>query len=146
VQPGKNTDANGILYVSLGFTIDPPPPLRPFYEIDIFQDAARTVLLARGTSSSASGSVMLTGVNNSGLSGTVTINYKADSSQTSIPIVFANPPLVDPDLLIPGDFKHPLASNPAYNLFTARQTTIQGWLNQLTTQCGGTAAGLNTIL
>jgi hypothetical protein len=49
-------------------------------------------------------------------------------------------------MLIPGDFKYSIASDPAYSLYTARKATVQGWINQFQTQASGTLAGLNTIL
>lgn len=138
VAPGKNSDAGGIIYLSLLLIAGPS------YQVNLYQDAARANLVATGASSTASGRLALAAANNSGLSGTVTINYKADSSQMSI--LFTDPPLIDPDVLIPGDFKYPVANDPAFTLFTARQATIQGWINQFKTQAGGTLAGLNSIL
>jgi hypothetical protein len=40
-------------------------------------------------------------------------------------------PIIDPDLLIKGDFKNPVASDAAFNLFTTRQSTVQGWVVEL---------------
>lgn len=40
-------------------------------------------------------------------------------------------PLIDPDLLIKGDFKNPVLTDPAYNLFKTRQATVQQWVVDL---------------
>jgi hypothetical protein len=138
VHPGQrgNTDTLGIIYVSLRQTAG------PVYQVLLYQDAGRTYLVASGASSAASGPVTLVPDNSSGLSGSVTINYKADSTQISIPFVYTTPPIIDPDVLNPGDFKDSYAS---VVLFPGRQATIQGWIREFTA-AGGTLAGLNTIL
>jgi hypothetical protein len=140
IQPGKNTDPNGIVYISLQQVAGPG------YQVTFYSDAARTQSVASGSISAPSGQVTATTANNSGLSETVTINYTANSAQISLPIVFSTPPLIDPDVLIPGDFAYPVAGDTAYSLYTVRQTTVQGWIGQLQTKSGGTLAGLNTIL
>jgi hypothetical protein len=108
VQPGKNTDANGNLYISLvaiagvvgsakpraAGPLSPagaPPPAGTAYSVTFYADAARTQIVAWGESSTASGQAVLSAVNNSGLSGRVTINYQADSTtQISLPIAFTS--------------------------------------------------------
>jgi hypothetical protein len=140
VQPGTNTDANGNLYISLEQVAGPA------YQVTLFEDAARAKSVASGTSSKASGQITLTAANNSGLSGAVTIDFKADSAQIMLQFVYIKAPLIDPDVLIPEDFKYRVASDPAYSLYTSRQATIQNWISQLKTQAAGTPAGLNSIL
>jgi hypothetical protein len=45
-------------------------------------------------------------------------------------------PLIDPDLLCPSDFKHPLPSDPAYAIYKSRQQGLQGWFDKLKPQPG----------
>ena len=40
-------------------------------------------------------------------------------------------PIIDPDLLVRGDFKNPVPTDAAYKLFQARQTLVQGWVTEL---------------
>ena len=44
------------------------------------------------------------------------------------------PPIIDPDLLIPSDFRNQVATDAAYNLYTTRATTVLGWFNTLKQQ------------
>jgi hypothetical protein len=57
-------------------------------------------------------------------------------------------PIIDPDLLIQGDFKNPVLSDPAFNLFKTRQGTVQAWVVELQNKrVGATAlAALNAML
>ena len=138
VRPGQggNTNTLGIIYVSLLQTAGPA------YQVNLYQDTARTHLVASGASSIASGLVTLVPANNSGLSGSLTINYKANSTQISIPFVYTTPPIIDPDVLSSGDLKDGIALAV---LFPGRQATVQGWIKEFKA-AGGTLAGLNAIL
>jgi hypothetical protein len=47
-------------------------------------------------------------------------------------------PLIDPDLLFDGDFKHPLSNDAAYALFHQRRQLLQTWYKNLKTPSGPT--------
>ena len=57
-------------------------------------------------------------------------------------------PIIDPDLLIKGDFKNAVLSDPAYALFKARQDRVQQWFAELQgKRTGATSlAALNAML
>lgn len=168
VEWGRNTDLNGFIYVSL------TKLSAAAYQVTLYRDAARIKPVAFGQSASAAGAVILQPQNNSGLSGNLVINYAADSTAISFAAVptFLSwqlahlrtlwkgedypdtppadmPPIIDPDLLVPGDFKSRVSTDPAYQLYTTRANTLQGWFNTLKTtreQAASPQAGLNTIL
>lgn len=64
-----------------------------------------------------------------------------------IPIANALP-LIDPDLLGKGDFRNPVLTDPAFNLFKTRQGTVQGWVTELQGKRAGATslAALNAML
>ena len=58
-------------------------------------------------------------------------------------------PIIDPDLLIRGDFKNAIQTDPAFALFKTRQTKVQEWVVDLDNRRTGTATSLikfNTML
>ena len=57
-------------------------------------------------------------------------------------------PIIDPDLLIKADFKNPVLSDPAFNLFNTRRGTVQGWVVELQNKRVGVTqlAALNAML
>ena len=57
-------------------------------------------------------------------------------------------PIIDPDLLIKGDFRNPFLTDPAFNLYKTRQNTVQGWVVELQNKrVGATSlAALNAML
>lgn len=164
----RNTDLNGFIHVSL------TKPSASAYQVTLYRDAARTSVVASGQSASAAGAVSLQPQNNSGLAGDFIINYTANSSAISLAAVptflswqlahlrtnWKNEdypdippadisPIVDPDLLIPGDFKNRFSTDAAYNLYTTRGSTVQGWFNALKTlreQAASAGAGLDAVL
>ncbi|MCI0578792.1 MAG: hypothetical protein L0332_15715 [Chloroflexi bacterium] len=165
---GRNTDLNGFVYVSLRRLSDAA------FQVVLYRDAERTDLVASGQRASAAGAVILQPQNNSGLSGNFTINYTADSSAISLAVVptFLSwqlarlrtlwqeedypatppagiPPIVDPDLLTPDDFRNKVSTDAAYNLYTTRINKLQGWFNdlkELREDAASVQEGLDTIL
>ena len=51
-------------------------------------------------------------------------------------------PLIDPDLLIKGDFKNAVLTDPAFSLFKTRQDNVQAWVVELDNKRAGTATSL----
>ncbi|HEU4796610.1 MAG TPA: neuraminidase-like domain-containing protein, partial [Pyrinomonadaceae bacterium] len=51
-------------------------------------------------------------------------------------------PIIDPDLLIKGDFKSAILSDPAFALFKTRQDNVQAWVVELDNKRAGTATSL----
>ena len=51
-------------------------------------------------------------------------------------------PIIDPDLLIKGDFKSAILSDPAFALFKTRQDNVQAWAVELDNKRAGTATSL----
>lgn len=126
----RNTDSEGMVHMSL------LNPAVTEFRVDVYQDAARTKLVASGIADTASATVKLVQKNDSGLSGVVEIAYIADTSSiviAAIPIFLiwqlkhlrtlwaqqdhpkdvysegTSPklPIIDPDLIGPDDFRHP---------------------------------------
>jgi hypothetical protein len=127
---GHNTDPEGMVYATL---TNPAPAV---FRVELYQDRARTTLVASGETATASGSVRLAQQNNSRLSGVVEIAYTAGSTTISIAAIpsflswqlqhlrtlwtqqdhptdayseEASPklPIIDPDLIGPDDFRSP---------------------------------------
>ncbi|HEY6120861.1 MAG TPA: neuraminidase-like domain-containing protein, partial [Pyrinomonadaceae bacterium] len=74
---GRNTDADGFIYLSLTH-----PGLA--YQIELFRDSGLTKLVASGVSASPKGVVTVAEQNHSGLSGTFRINYQSDAQDISL--------------------------------------------------------------
>ena len=158
VQWGINTDFEGRVFVSLkrdatGFNI----------AIAIYKDQARTQLQALGHSRTPTGTVVLYPANDSKLSGEFSLAYAADSEAIEIQAVPAllswrlkhlrkiwldqdHPsdaystgkiPLIDPDLIGPDDFRHPLtkanssAPDKAFDMWLKRR----GWVDTRLAHC-----------
>jgi peptidoglycan hydrolase-like protein with peptidoglycan-binding domain len=141
VTLSKNTDGNGMIYVTVTQTPGPA------YQVDLYSDAARTARIATASSPSPKATIMLTEVNGSGVSGSVTLDYKADSGTIMLAILPNGAPAVDPDLLTDGDFVSP--DSPAYQLYTTRTGIVSGWLSALKTTretAPNQLTGLDTIL
>ncbi len=140
----NHTDANGLVYVALTRVDDRRGPT---YEVDIYSDQARKQLIATGKAPSPIGTVALAEANASGVSGSMTLNYKADTSAIALSFKPSTPPAVDPDLLTDADFTD--FGNPAHSLYRARKTLLTTWYTNLKTQREGAATpfdGLNAIL
>jgi hypothetical protein len=78
----------------------------------------------------------------------VILNNAATSTASFIAPSVAPPPIIDPDLLVPGDFKD-LQASPYISLYVARQNQIQSWLTTLQsalTSAPTTLGGLNAML
>ncbi|WP_346294111.1 neuraminidase-like domain-containing protein [Sphaerothrix gracilis] len=86
VEWNQNTDIDGKLYVTLSRS-----STATLWVVDVYRDPERTQLVASGNRSSAQGTVELLPENNSGLSGTVEIDYQADTADIEISVI--------PDLL-----------------------------------------------
>lgn len=132
----ENTDTAGLVYLSL---TNPAG----VYRVEIYRDAAHTLLVGSGEIGAATGTVRVFPQNNSGLSGTLGVAYTADAADISLGLVptflswqlnhlrslwFAQDhptgayspgvvpplPLIDPDLIGPDDFRVPVPkANPA---------------------------------
>lgn len=140
----KNTDTNGFVYLTL------KQHSGPSYELDVYSDQARTHLIASGSTPNPRGTLTLAPANASGVSGTITLDYQADTAHIALSMVLASPPAVDPDLLTDADFTSPLDTNPAYQLYQQRKMTVNTtWFGGLKAQREGAAnqiSGLNAIL
>ena len=144
ISLSRNTDANGFVYIALSRIVD----LRgPTYEVDVYSDQARTQLIATGNGPNPHGTVALVGAHKGGASGSITLNYQADTSTIALSFKPSNPPVVDPDLLTDADFTSP--GNPAHMLYHTRKELLTSWYTTLKTQREGAATpvdGLNAIL
>lgn len=168
VEWGRNTASNGFIYASL------KKLSASAFQVSLYRDAGRTSLVALGQITQATGSVSLQQQNNSGLSGNFTIAYTADNTAISLAAVPAflsgqlahlrtlwknedyptaapagATPRIDPDLLQSDDFRIHVSTDPAYNLYTTRAGTVQGWFNTLKQSREGASTvpiGLNAIL
>ncbi|GEO13531.1 neuraminidase-like domain-containing protein [Microvirga aerophila] len=171
-----NTDGDGQVH----FTLANPSP--GVFRVNVYRDAARAVLVASGEIPSAVGPVRLTPENSSRLSGVVEIAYSTGSASTSIAAVPAfaswrlkrlrtiwreqdhpideyssespHPlPIIDPDLIGPDDFRHPVnkaaASDPdrAFDLWTARRHWVDKTLDDINTKrrTSGLTAALKQV-
>lgn len=130
VRWGQSTDSEGVVHVTL---VNPAPAV---FRVELHQDALRTRLVASGEIATANGMVKLVSEANSKLSGVFEIAYTADSTVISIVAVPSvsswqlkhlrtlwalqdhpidaysddaapRPPLIDPDLIGPDDFRNP---------------------------------------
>lgn len=96
IDLGQNTDPNGYVYLNLEL-------IRGIIEytwtVEVFKDSSRTQLVARGSSPSSGspptslvgnpadryqGTIQLNAIANSGLTGTVTLDYQTDSNSISL--------------------------------------------------------------
>jgi hypothetical protein len=139
-----NTDAEGQLYLSLT-----RPGNGNERVVEIFRDAARTEMVARGDCSTNIGQIDLLPQNLSGLSGQVHINYQSDNENivlAAAPLALSlrlqdlrnrwwsqdwpedEPqdayPLIDPDLIGPQDFRRTSPNDPAFELWLERRQII----------------------
>ena len=76
----QDTDADGVIYLSL------TNPGATTWQVDLYADGGRTRQVASGTSTGATGSINLQPMGDSALTGTVDINYSADSSSISLQV------------------------------------------------------------
>jgi hypothetical protein len=81
VRWNKNTDLDGTIYLSLKH------PSSSTWRIELYRDSGRTSLVASGEQSSTTGRVDVSPENNSGLSGSLSIAYTADSNTIKISAV-----------------------------------------------------------
>jgi hypothetical protein len=51
-------------------------------------------------------------------------------------------PIIDPDLLMKGDFKNSVLTDPAFSLFKTRQDNVQAWVVEIDNKRAGTATSL----
>lgn len=143
VDAGRNTDPAGLVYLSIS-------QQAAGYLVSVFADADRTTQVAAGASATPNGSISLTPVGGSGLSGTVTITYTTDAADASIapvPLLLCwrlaalrsrwlaedwpaaeaavdgadqPAPIVDPDVIGLADLRSTRAGDGAYDLWLAR--------------------------
>jgi hypothetical protein len=144
---GYNTDPDGIVHLRLR-------KVGTAFELAAFRDAARTLQVASGTRATVAGPVPLAAFARSGLSGTLTIRYVADSSTIAIaavPAVLAwrlarlraqwreqdaatdTPPIIDPDLIADTDIAHPNLADTAFALLKKRRDLIAAKLAAIRT-------------
>jgi hypothetical protein len=140
-----NTDADGAVHLRL-------KKAGAAFEVTVFRDAARTLQVASGTRNSAAGPVTLTAVARSGLSGSLTIGYTADSNTIAIaavPAVLAwrfdrlraqwlqqdatagGAPIIDPDLMAETDLRYPVLADPAFQLWKTRRDFVAAKLAEI---------------
>jgi hypothetical protein len=151
VQWNQNTDEDGHVYLNLFSGIAGPV-------VEVYRDRDRTQKVANGSgvvvaNSSSTVTLELSPDNESGLSGSLAVDFKANS--TSIEIIAIpnllswqlrqlrslwrerdkaqNTLIVDPDLINPGDLKNLTIGNPAYDLWQSRHTWIEEQLTDLQT-------------
>lgn len=172
-QSNQNTDADGFVHISLAQTA------ANVFRVEIFRDNLRTLLVAAGERASATGAVKLASANESGLSGVVEIAYTADSATIAIAVAptllawqlqqlrtiwtlqdlpadayslgaLPTLPLIDPDLIGPDDFRHPVpkanAADPdqAFDLWLRRRQALDAVLQGMRT--AREANGLELLL
>ena len=156
---GRNTDADGAVHLRLRKE-------GAAFQVTVFRDAARSVPVASGTRNTAAGLVTLTTAARSGLSGSFTIRYTADSDAIAIaavPTVLAwrldrlraqwreqdaamdAAPIIDPDIIGPADLRNPTTADPAFELRSNRRDFVDRTLAKLKTR-PRTLAGLDAIL
>ncbi len=149
VELEQNTDSNGYVYLNLEFS---GGIVEYVWTVEVFSDRERTQLVARGSSSTAQsssligdptaryqGTIELNAIGNSGLTGTVSLNYQIDSREIAIflgtrAVKDDKPPIIDPDLI--GLAYLTNWSNPedaAYQLWQARTAWLEQQLNTLKT-------------
>ncbi len=58
----------------------------------------------------------------------------------------SEPPVIDPDLLGPGDFRHPAAGNTAWDLYSVRRERLDKQLQAWRTQIGNQTSKLDGLL
>jgi hypothetical protein len=128
----RNTDADGAVYLRLR-EVTGPTGLE--YHVEIYRDRDRTQQVALGTSRDRRGTVELHDVEDSGLSGSVELNYAAESAEIAITLIprllswrlahlrtlwraqdwpsdphaEGDLPAIDPDVVTPDDFRDPVA-------------------------------------
>jgi hypothetical protein len=141
-DPGRNTDDKGQVHLSI-------TRQAAGYVVSVFADAGRARLVATGARADSDGPVGLIPVGGSGLSGTVTIAYSADATDTSVAVAplllcwrlsalrsrwfsedwaaaadVVGPdqpaPIVDPDVIGLADMRSTRPGDAAYDLWLAR--------------------------
>lgn len=133
IEWNKNTDQKGNVYVKVELKITRRPGPRTKYYISVYKDQQKTNLVASGYRGTSTGIVILTELNNSGLSGEIELDYIGRNKSiliSLIPEFLAGRqkylrhiwseqdwpkdlpdndfPLIDPDLIGPQDFRTPL--------------------------------------
>src|SRR6266567_1848947 len=81
VKWSSNTDLDGTIYLNL------KQPSGSTWRIELYRDSGRTSLVASGEGTSATGHISVSSENNSGLTGSFSIAYTADSSTIEISVV-----------------------------------------------------------
>lgn len=81
VELGQNTDPEGFLHLSLVFI---PGITEYLWVVNVFSDRERTQKVAGGVIRASQGEVELVAEGNSGLSGSIVIDYKSDSHEIEI--------------------------------------------------------------
>ena len=151
----RNTDENGRVHLRLtksGNTV----------LIRLYRDQARqeSTLVASGSRMGNNGPVSLAEENLSGISGTLTVQYKTATNNISIVVFpfflswrlahlrqqwlsskkpqhdspFGSPPVIDPDLVGPDDLRHPEQGNPAFDIWVERRGWVDARINELRLQ------------
>ena len=142
VDWGRNTDAEGAVYLRLKKSGNA-------FQATLFRDAARSQQVAGGARSTASGPVTLGAVGGSGLSGSLLINYTADSDAIAIAAVPAllawrfqglreqwrqqdaeagaqadAAPVIDPDVIAESDLRNAAEPDAAFQLWKTRRDFV----------------------
>ena len=154
VEWNRNTDERGFVFVRL---INPAAGV---YRVELYRDRARTLLVASGQCSTATGSVDIQPENGSDLSGRFEIAFQTGGDGIEIAVVptflswrlrhlrrtwldqdqppdaysdgaVSVLPLVDPDLIGVDDLRSPRAPDTAFNLWLARRSFVDGTLISL---------------
>ena len=150
----RNTDDNGLVHVVLNRTG------AGNVRVELYRDESRTLLLASGELAGAGfGTVKLTAQGWSGLSGTVVVNHKIDTSTIALAAVpqltalrlarlranwqeqdrptvagmAPRPPSVDPHLIGPADLRDVSNGADAVSLWEARVTAIGTLMDDIKT-------------
>jgi hypothetical protein len=140
-DPGRSTDADGVIYLSLAQDgLD--------YVVSAYADEARTTLVAQGKRSTPDGPVRLTPREGSGLVGSVELAYTADAADIGLALApllqcwrlsrlrngwltqdWPTPavegvPLVDPQTIGMADLRSTRPGNAAYDLWLTRYNDL----------------------
>jgi len=166
VKWNRNTDIDGNLHLSLR------NPAADIFRIKVYRDAARTALVASGEHEAKEGTVVLSPENGSGLRGSVDLNFVDGSEgiivsavpeflsrrlqflrtlwrkldhpdEANLPNPAARRPIIDPDLIGPGDIRQPEPGVPAFDLWQERYDWVQERLQEARNLQG---SGLDAIL
>ncbi len=169
VMWGRNTDIEGRLYLSLS------RPQNHRFQVDVFSDSGRSQLVATGHRDTVRGTVVLEAVGGSGLTGAVNIQYEVpygiNSIETSVvpdllswqldflrerwrerdwpaSSVPGMLPLIDPDVIGPGDFVNIASDDPAFSLWLTRQEEVKGIFGTIKSARGAVdlSSALNMVM